>query len=332
VATGFKEYDPSKLHYGYGKYTDVLTQLQFARMVDPVGPTNGEIIRISDKEPAQKIVMVQCVGSRSGEQGITGTHRYCSRVCCMVALKHAGLVKKYFNPDAEIYICNIDIRAFGKGYEEYYETVKGMGVKFIKGLPGSVLEDKETGKLRVTVEDANTGTLLNIDADLVVLSSATEPTENSELIRKLNIPKDESGFIKEFHQKIRPTDTMVKNIFVCGAAQGPKDIPDSIAQAGSAAASAAAYLGDGYIWLNPMISSVESALCRACGRCEEGCEFQAIKVNPSILRAEVEPTMCEGCGKCAVLCPTGAASLHSGTNQQVRALIDGLKAEGCHEF
>jgi len=328
VATGFKEYDPSGLHYGYGKYPDVLTQLQFARMLDPMGPTNGEISRLSNNEAAQRIVMVQCVGSRSGEQGTAGAHRYCSRVCCMVALKHAGLVKKLHNPDAEIYICNIDIRAFGKGYEEYFEAVKGMGVKFIKGLPGSVLEDKETGRLHVTVEDANTSTLLNIEADLVVLSSATEPAENAELVRKLNIPRDESGFVKEFHQKIRPTDTMVKNIFVCGAAQGPKDIPDTIAQAGSAAASAASYLGDGYVWLNPMISSVDDALCRACGRCEEGCEFQAIRVNPALLRAEVEPGMCEGCGKCAVLCPTGAASLHSGTNNQIRALIDGLRAGG----
>jgi len=327
VATGFKEFDPSNLHYGYGKYPDVLTQLQFARMLDPVGPTNGEILRVSNKEPVQRIVMVQCVGSRAGEQGIEGTHRYCSRVCCMAALKHAGLVKKFFNPDAEIYICNIDIRAFGKGYEEYFESVKGMGVKFIKGLPGSILEDKETGKLKVTVEDANTSTLLDIEADLVVLSSATEPAENSELMRKLNIPRDESGFVKEFHQKIRPTDTMVKNVFVCGAAQGPKDIPDTIAQAGSAASSVVSYLGDGYVWLNPMIADIDESLCRACGRCEEGCEFQAVNVDTAKLSARVVASMCEGCGKCAVLCPTGAASVHSGTDDQIGALIDGLKLE-----
>ncbi len=332
VATGFKEFDPSGLHYGYGEFPDVLTQLQFARMLDPVGPTDGEVLRVSNRKPAQRIVMVQCVGSRSGEQGVEGGHRYCSRVCCMAALKHAGLVKKYFNPDAEIYICNIDIRAFGKGYEEYFEAVKGMGVKFIKGLPGAVVEDKTTGKLVVTVEDASTGTLLDLEADLVVLSSATEPTENSALMRKLNIPRDESGFVKEFHQKIRPTDTMVRNIFVCGSAQGPKDIPDTIAQAGSAAASVVSYLGDGYIWLNPMIATVDASLCRACGRCEEGCEFQAIKVDAETLSARVEATMCEGCGKCAVLCPTGAASVHSGTNAQIGALIGGLKAEAIHEF
>jgi heterodisulfide reductase subunit A len=179
----------------------------------------------------------------------------------------------------------------------------------------------------VTVEDANTSTLLDIEADLVVLSSATEAAENTELMRKLNISRDESGFVKEFHQKIRPTDTMVKNVFACGAAQGPKDIPDTIAQAGSAAASVAAYLGDGYVWLNPMIADFDESLCRACGRCEDGCEFDAVKVDMTKLCACVEPSMCEGCGKCAVLCPTGAASIHSGTDEQIGALIDGLKME-----
>ncbi|MBL6990193.1 MAG: FAD-dependent oxidoreductase [Bacteriovoracaceae bacterium] len=324
VATGFKEFDPTNLHYGYGKYPDVLTQMQFARLLDPVGPTGGKVLRASNGEPAKKIVMVQCVGSRSGDQGTEGTHAYCSRVCCMVALKHANLVKKYFTPDAEIYICYIDIRAFGKGYEEYFDQVKGRGIKFIKGLPGDIREDKKSGQLVVTVDDANTNTLLNIDADLVVLSSATEPTDNLALLKKFGIGRDESGFVKEFHQKIRPTDTMVKNVFVCGSAQAPKDIPDTIAQAGSAAASAAGYLGDGFIVLNPMIATVNAELCRACGRCEEGCEFQAAKVNKDKLYTEIECTMCEGCGKCAVLCPTGAISVCSSTNDQLAALMNGL--------
>ncbi len=327
VATGYKEFDPSQLHYGYGKYPDVVTQLQFARMLDPVGPTGGRILRVSDGTPAKKIVMVQCVGSRSGEQGLAGSHRYCSRVCCMVALKHAGMIKKYYTPDAQIYICYIDIRAFGKGYEEYFEQVRGMGVKFIKGLPGVIRPDAETGRLDISVEDANTATLINIDADLVVLSAATEPADIEDLRVKLNITNDESGFIKEFHPKIRPTDTMVKNVFAAGAAQSPKDIPDTIAQAGSAAASVAAYLGDGYVWLNPMIADVNRRLCRACGRCEEGCEFSAVAVDPNEMTAVVQETMCEGCGKCAVLCPTGALSIHAFSDEQIGALIGGIAAE-----
>ncbi len=326
LATGWKEYDPSKLHYGYKKYPNVITQMQLARMLDPLGPTGGKVVRPSDGKEAKRIVMVQCVGSRSAETGHKDGHSYCSRVCCMVALKHANLIKRYFTPDAQIYICYIDIRAYGKGYEEYYERAKQDGVKFIRGLPGEVRERKRDNNLLVYVDDSNTNQLLELDADLLVLSAATEPTAQ-EVAAKFTVSRDESDFIKEFHVKIRPTDTSIKNVFVAGAAQGPKDIPDSIAQAGSAAASAAGYLGSGYITLNPQISYVDSELCRACGRCEETCEFKAIKVNEDKLCAEVAETLCEGCGKCTVVCPTGAVSVHSFDNQQIMALIEGLLEE-----
>lgn len=325
VATGFKEYDPTKLHYGYGRFANVITQFQLARMMDPIGPTGGEILRISDKKPAKRIVMVQCVGSRGARQGNKEMHSYCSRVCCMVALKHAGLIKKNFAPDAQIYICYIDIRAFGKGYEEYYEKVKDGGVKFIRGLPAQVVQDIKTKDISVTVEDSATDSILHIDADLLVLSSATEPAEGvTELMKLLNIAKDEYGFVREFHPKIRPTDTAVKNIMVAGVAQGPKDITDTIAQAGSAAASIASYIGDGYITLNPMIAYVDREQCRACGRCEEFCEFKAVKVG-SELYAEVEEAMCEGCGKCAVVCPTGAITVYSSNDEQIEAMVDALR-------
>ena len=324
IATGFEEFDPVNLHYGYGTYPNVVTQFQLARMMDPLGPTQGKILRPSDGKEVQRVLMIQCVGSRAGQQGLQEGHPYCSRVCCMVALKHASLIKKYFAEDAQIYICNIDIRAFGKGYEEYYEKVKTMGVKFIKGLPGEILEEKETRDLIVHVEDMATSTLLEIPVDLVVLSTATEPTQNSDLFKKLGVSRDESGFIKEFHPKIRPADTTVKNIFVCGAAQGPKDISDTIAQSGLAAMAAASYLGQGYILLNPQIAEVDPELCRACGRCEKECEFQAIRVDNEMLSAVVEEVMCEGCGKCTVVCPTGAVSVKSFKEKQLMAAIDGL--------
>ena len=327
IATGFEEFDPVNLHYGYGRYPNVVTQFQVARMMDPLGPTQGRLLRPSDGKEAQRILMIQCVGSRAGQQDLQGGHPYCSRVCCMVALKHASLIKKYFAEDAQIYICNIDIRAFGKGYEEYYEKVKTMGVKFIKGLPGEILEEKETKDLIVHVEDMATSTLLEIPVDLVVLSTATEPTQSGELLKKLGVARDESGFVKEFHPKIRPADTTVKNIFVCGAAQGPKDITDTIAQSGLAAMAAASYLGKGYILLNPQIAEVNPDLCRACGRCEEECEFQAIRVDKELLAAVVEEVMCEGCGKCTVVCPTGAVSVKSFKEKQLMAAIDGLFAD-----
>jgi len=326
VATGFKDYDPSKLNYGYGRFPNVVTQFQLARMLDPIGPTQGQVVRPSDGKTAKRIVMVQCVGSRSDAQGRADGHTYCSRVCCMISLKHAGLIKKSFVPDAEITICYIDMRAFGKGYEEYYDRVKGKGVRFVKGLPAKVREDEATHELRVDVEDQLTARRLTLNADLVVLATATEPAEGvKDLMRMLAISKDEYGFIREFHPKIRPTDTTVKNVMVAGSAQGPKDITDTIAQAGSAAASMAGYIGDGFVTLNPLVAHVDVERCRACGRCETYCEFQAVTVNGGELHAEVESALCEGCGKCSVLCPTGAISVYSAQDEQIEGMLEALR-------
>jgi heterodisulfide reductase subunit A len=321
LATGLKEYDPTVLkHFGYGKNKDVLTQMQIARMLDSLSPTKGHILRPSDGKEAKDIVMIQCVGSR-GDRDDPLVHPYCSRICCMVAIKHASLIKKV-NPDARIYICYNDIRAYGKGYEEYYSDATSKGVKFVKGLPGDV--KKEGDKLVVQVHDILTNEHLALKADVVVLSNAIEPSNIENIVEQLHIDRSPDGFIKEFHPKIRPTDTSVKNVFVAGVAQGPKDITDSIAQAGSAAMSAAVFLGKGEMTLNPMIATVVDELCRACGRCEDCCEFRAIKVNPDTLLAEVDATLCEGCGKCAVVCPTGAVKINSYKLKQLKASLEAL--------
>jgi heterodisulfide reductase subunit A len=284
------------------------------------------VLRPSDRKTAKRIVMVQCVGSRSDVQGKKDGHTYCSRVCCMISLKHAGLIKKSFVPDAEITICYIDIRAFGKGYEEYYDRVKGKGVRFVKGLPAKVREDEATHELLVDVEDQLTARRLTLTADLVVLATATEPAEGvKDLMRMLAISKDEYGFIREFHPKIRPTDSTVKNVMVAGAAVGPKDITDSIAQAGNAAAAMAGYIGDGFVTLNPMVAHVDVDRCRACGRCETYCEFQAVSVDGRELHANVEDALCEGCGKCSVLCPTGAISVYSAEDSQIEGMLEALR-------
>ena len=326
VATGFKDYDPSKLNYGYGHFPNVITHFQLARMLDPIGPTDGKVVRLGDGKPAKRIVMVQCVGSRGDAQGSKDMHAYCSRVCCMVSIKHAGLIKKSFVPDAEITICYIDIRAFGKGYEEYYDRVKGKGVRFLKGMPARVREDEATGDLLVDVEDQHSARRVELRADLVVLATATEPADGvGELMRMLTISRDETGFIREFHPKIRPTDTTVKNVMMAGSAHGPKDITDTIAQAGSASASLAAYLGDGFITLNPLIAHVDESHCRACGRCEQHCEFQAVTVGPD-LHAEVEEALCEGCGKCSVVCPTGAMKVYGAHDDQIESMMEALRS------
>jgi len=321
VATGYREYDPTPLaHYAYGRHPDVVTQMQFARMLDPMGPTKGEAVRRSTGKPADTIAMVQCVGSR-GAPGDPNVHEYCSRVCCMVAVKHAQLIKKA-RPETEVYILYNDLRAYGKGFEEYYARSMELGVKYIRGLPGTVTPDG--GKVLVDVDDMLTGRRLRIPADLVVLSAALEPNPVEGLLASLHLDRTADGFVKEYHAKINPTETAVKGVFVAGCAQGPKDITDTIAQAGAAAMSAAVFLGSGQMTLNPLVAEVDPALCRACDRCTEVCEFDAVHVDPDSLVAVIDETACTGCGKCGVVCPTGAISVRQFTKPQILASIDAL--------
>jgi len=235
VASGFDEYDPSpKSEYGYGRYSNVITQFQLARLLDIDGPTRGKLLRPSDGREPHSIAMIQCVGSRDKK-----TNDYCSNICCMYALKHAQMIREMILPDAEIYILYIDMRTTGKGFEEYYRKTREMGIHFIRGRPSEIMEKPDTRNLLMEVEDPDIGRLLEIDADLVVLSCATVPSEGSEqLSQLLKIERDEAGFFKELHPKLRPVETNVRGIYICGAAQGPKDIPDSIIQAKAAASFA----------------------------------------------------------------------------------------------
>jgi heterodisulfide reductase subunit A len=235
VATGFDEYNPSdKTEYGYGRYGNVITQFQLARLLDIDGPTGGKLLRPTDSREPKKVVMVQCVGSRD-----QNTNDYCSNICCMYALKHAQMIKGMVVPDSEIYICFIDMRTVGKGFEKYYRSTRELGVHFIRGRPSEIVEDSDTKNLLLKVEDPDIGQLLKIEADLVVLSCATIPSSGTgQLSKILGIERDENGFFKEVHPKLRPVETNVRGIYICGAAQGPKDIPDSIIQANAAASFA----------------------------------------------------------------------------------------------
>jgi heterodisulfide reductase subunit A len=235
VATGFDEYNPAeKSEYGYGRYGNVITQLQMARLLDIDGPTGGKLLRPTDGREPKSIVMIQCVGSRD-----KNTNDYCSSICCMYALKHAQIIREMVLPDAEIYICYIDMRTTGKGFEEYYKKTRELGVHFIRGRPSEIVEETETKDLILKVEDPDIGGLLEIEADLVVLSCATIPSYGTrQLSQILRIELDENGFFKEIHPKLRPVETNVRGIYICGAAQGPKDIPDSIVQAKAAASFA----------------------------------------------------------------------------------------------
>jgi len=246
VATGFDEYNPAaKVEYGYGRYGNVITQFQLARLLDIDGPTKGTLLRPTDGKPPRTIVMVQCVGSRDER-----ANPYCSNVCCMSALKHAQIIKEMALPQSEVYICYLDMRTTGKGYEEYYQRTRGLGITFIHGRPSEVIEDPDTSNLRLRVEDAYLGENVNLEAELVVLSCAIVPSQGTEALSKiLGIPLDENGFFKEMHPKLRPVETAIRGIYICGCAQGPKDIPNAIVQADAAASYADSELRKGEILL-----------------------------------------------------------------------------------
>jgi heterodisulfide reductase subunit A len=246
VATGFEEYSPeAKAEYGYGRFGNVVTQFQLARLLDIDGPTKGRLLRPTDGKEPRTIVMIQCVGSRD-----QNANAYCSGICCMYALKHAQIIRGMVLPEARIYVCFIDMRTPGKGFEEYYRRTRDMGIDFIRGRPSEVAERPDTKSLVVKVEDPDIGRLLELEADLVVLSCASVPSPGAEeLSRILGIERDDNGFFKELHPKLRPVETRVRGVYLCGAAQGPKDIPTSILQARAAASFADGELRKGTIKL-----------------------------------------------------------------------------------
>lgn len=246
VATGFDEYNPTeKTEYGYDRYDNVITQFQLARILDIDGPTKGKLLRPSDGKEPQNIAMIQCVGSRD-----ENTNEYCSSICCMYALKHAQIIREMVLPDTEIYICYIDMRTAGKYFEAYYRRTRELGINFIRGRPGEIIEETDTKNLIMKVEDPDLGRLLNLEVEMVVLSCATLPSEGTEQLSGiLGTALDENGFYQEVHPKLRPVETNVRGIYICGAAQGPKDIPDSIVQAKAAASCVDGELRKGEIKL-----------------------------------------------------------------------------------
>lgn len=322
TATGFDEYDPSrKPQYGYGRFPNVMTQMELARMLGVNGPTGGKLLRPSDYANPKNVVMIQCVGSR--DEKASG-NRYCSRYCCMAALKHASLIRKKF-PDVNVTICYIDIRAFGL-YENYYRAVQEMGVNFIRGRPAEIAERKDRS-LVVKVEDTLTRQLKEIPADLVVLSTAMEASEGTKNVaRMLNASLSEDGFIKERHSKLKPVDTFREGVFVCGTAQSPKDITDSIAQAGLAASRAYSFISQHEISIDPRIATIDDSACNQCGECMK-CPFGAIHFNGD-RHPHVDPLSCNGCGYCVSLCQSRAINITGYSCDELIAEVDAIVEEG----
>ena len=317
VATGFEIFDATqKEEYGYSIFPNVVNLGEVERMLSSAGPTQGHVVRPHDLKEAKRIVYIQCVGSRDER-----TNKYCSRICCMTAIKQARMIRD--KTGADIYIFYIDLRTFGKGYEEFYESTATAGVSFIRGRVGEILEDSETHLLTVRGEDTLLGKPIKIsDVDLVVLSTGVvAPTGSKDIIRVLGLSQSPDGFLMEAHPKLRPVDSFNDGIFVAGMAQGPKDIPDTVAQAKAAASGAMGLMGKGKISIEPYYSVVDEDKCSGCTVCISICPYSAITMNNRD-RAEVNPALCKGCGTCTSTCPSGAITSQHYTDGQISAMIE----------
>ena len=319
VATGYKTFDARKIEeYGYGRYQNVITALEFERLINASGPTAGKLIRPSDGKEPKRLAFILCVGSRDER-----FNKYCSRVCCMYSIKNARLYKEK-HPDADVYIFYMDIRASGKGYEEFYKkSQEEYGIKFVRGKPSEIKEDSKTKNLIVVVEDTLLGKKLEFEFDLVVLAVGLEPREDSkELARMLRISVGEDGFFLESHPKLKPVESVTDGIFLAGCCLGPKDIPESVAQASAAAAKAAALMSRKEIEVEPIIAKVNKEKCIGCRLCMQVCDFKAINIVNR--KAEVNPALCKGCGACSGACPTGAIQVNNFMDDQIFAMLDAL--------
>lgn len=327
VATGFDPLDPSPMaQYGYGKHANVITNLEFERLSNATGPTGGKLLkhdpqdRLAFTDPPKSVAILHCIGSRD-----INYHEYCSRTCCMYALKYAHLLKDKCGHDTDIYNFYIDMRCFGKGYEEFYQKVQKEGVRMVRGKASKV--DEKDGILTVTAEDTLSGSMVQIDVEMVVLCTAMEARHDAgDAARIFGISTGSDGFFLEEHPKLEPVSTPSSGVFLAGACQGPKDIPDTVAQAKAAASEALSLSALGQVSVDPMISFIDPDICIGCQICIGLCPYSAIEFNELKKISVVNEAVCKGCGSCAAYCPSGAAKVRHFTDKQIFSEIDGLFA------
>ena len=331
VATGFDLMSLEKFgELGYGKHPDIITSLEFERLVNASGPTGGKLLRPSNGKPPETVVFVQCVGSRDKtERG----HSYCSKICCMYTAKHTILLKEKY-PGSQAYVFYIDVRTGGKEFEEFQRRAcEEYGALYLKGQVGKVFPEKDY--LLVMGVDELSGKLVEIEADMVVLAVAMEPRQDAvEMARMLNIPVDAHGFFTEAHAKLRPVETQTAGIYLAGACQGPKDIPETVAQASGAASKAIALLSKEKLTSDPCIAAVDEKLCTGCLNCLEVCPYSALSAKEIEERvqgqtrrrtvAAVNEALCQGCGACTVACRPAVINLQGFTNDQILAEVDAI--------
>ena len=323
MAVGSSVFDASLTpELGYGHYKNVITNLEFERLCNAAGPTEGKILSPTTGKPPKSIAFIQCVGSRDKR-----FCEYCCRVGCMITLKQAILVKEKMGDDVDTYVCYNDMRAFGKAYEEFYNRARRMDIKFVKGLPSEVKAHSD-GSLHFEVYEPDISKLIEVHADLVVLASGLVPSQDYALLQSiLRIPRSPDGFFLEVHPKLRPLETPTRGIFLAGACQSPKDIPDTVAQASGAAMRAATLLASGEVEIEPLIATIDEDLCSGCKICKSVCPYQAIEMEAKTRKAEeknvarVLEAVCQGCGVCAVACPTRAIDMQHYRQEQILAQV-----------
>ena len=324
VATGFELSTSRQAEAcGYRRLEDVVDGLEFERLLSASGPTGGEVCRPSDGKVPKEVVFIQCVGSRDPRHGVP----YCSRICCMYTAKHV-LLYKHKVPGGRAYVFFMDVRAAGKGYEEFVQRVAEEDrALYIRGRVSEVV--REGGQLVVYGSDTLSGQPVQIRADLVVLAMAAVPSSSAEIASKLRIATDANGFFQEAHPKLRPVETLTAGVFLAGAAHGPKDIPDAVAQASAAASKSLELMSRPNLLREPTVARIDEALCVGCLACRGACGHGAIE--PKEIRnkegrlqrvvALVNPAVCEGCGVCTVVCRSGAADLSGTSEEQVFAQL-----------
>ena len=317
VATGFDLYPQEKiLEYGAGNVPDVLDGLQFERLCSASGATQGHVLRPSDHKEPKEVVFIQCVGSRDPAQHCA----YCSKICCMYTAKHARLYKHHV-PDGKAYVFYIDIRSGGKGYEEFLQrTMEEDETMYLRGRVSKLHRTKE-GKVRVMGTDTLTGQNVEIDADMVVLALAMQPSKGTEqAARVLKIGRDKDGFLAEAHPKLKPVESVTGGIYLCGAAQGPKDIPETVSQASAAAAKVIGLLSSDTLSHAPTVAKVRRSHCTGCEMCVTACSYKVIRLENG--KAVVNEVLCEGCGSCSATCLRAAIEVKNVTQLQVHEMIE----------
>lgn len=332
AATGF---DPISLEkydeFAYSQSPDVVTSLEYERLMNAAGPTGGTLLRPSDKKHPKTIVFVQCVGSRD----TSGCGKeYCSKICCMYTAKHAMLTREKY-PDTDVYVFYIDVRTPGKNFDEFYRrAVEEYGVHYIKGMVGKVAP--ENGVLHVQASDLLANRQLHIDADMVVLAAAIEPDKTARpLATMLTASMDTNDFFTEAHPKLRPVESPTAGVFLSGCCQGPKDIPETVAQASACAAKVIGLLAKDKLKGNPCVAHSDEAMCNGCSMCERVCPYGAITFSEKEFRmpdrttrvrrvSSVNPAVCQGCGACTVACPSGAMDLHGFSGRQIMTEVDAI--------